>query len=130
MLFNFVDQIGKGILLLMLLAWVCAGYAYFVNSRRLPDDPKKKDYYLGAVFLTPITLIPFLIGFILLFIVRALFYGVFLLLFIFALIVIRNAFLLKWLHKTATYIGDKLLETNTLLIKIFLRPWANEPETI
>ncbi len=114
----------------MLLAWVCAGYTYFVNSRRLPDDPKKKDYYLGAVFLTPITLIPFLIGFILLFIVRALFYGVFLLLFIFALIVIRNAFLLKWLHKTATYIGDKLLETNTLLIKIFLRPWANEPETI
>lgn len=130
MLLHHIDLVCKGILLLMLLAWVCAGYAYFVNSRRLHDDPKKKDFHLGAVFLIPITLIPFLVGFILLFMVRALFYGVFMLLFIFALIIIRNAFLLEWLHKVATYAGDKLLAANTRLIRIFLRPWTTEPETI
>lgn len=130
MLLYHLDWLCNGILGLMLFAWVCAAYAYVVNSRRLASDPQKRDFYLAAVFLAPITFIPLLLGIILLFIVRALFYCLFLIVFIFALIVIRNAFLLKWLHRTATYIGDKLLEANTLLIKLFLRPWAGESGTI
>ena len=114
----------------MLFAWVCAVYAYVVNVRRLPDDPEKKDFYLAAVFLAPITSIPLLVGVILLSIVRAVWYGVVLLIFILALILRRNAFLLEWLHKKITYIGDKLLEANTFLIKLLLRPWVGEPRKI
>jgi len=127
MLFYHLDWLCNGILGLMLFAWVCAAYAYFVNSRRLASDPQKRDFYLAAVFLAPVTFIPLLLGIILLFIVRALFYCIFLIVSIFALIVIRNAFLLNWLRKTAIYVGDKLLEANTLLIRIFLRPWAGDP---
>jgi hypothetical protein len=127
MLWIHIDSVCKGTFLFTLLAWVCAAYAYLVNSRRSVDDPDKKEFYLAAVFLTPITLIPFLFGYILLFIARALFYGIFLVVFIFALIVIRNAFLLEWLQKKATSIGNKLLAANTLLLKLFLRPWASKP---
>jgi hypothetical protein len=127
MLWDHTDSICKGTLLFILFAWVCAAYAYLVNSRRAGDDPDKKEFYLAAVFLTPITIIPFLVGYILIFIVRALFYSIFLVVFIFALIVIRNAFLLEWLHKKATSIGNKLLAANTLLIKLFLRPWVSKP---
>ena len=127
MLWDHIDSVCKGTLFFILLIWGCAAYAYLVNSRRAGDDPEKKDFYLAAVFLTPITFIPFLVGYILIFIVRALFYSIFLVVFIFALIVIRNAFLLEWLHKKATSIGNKLLAANTLLIKLFLRPWASKP---
>ena len=127
MLANHLESVCKGTLFFILLAWVCAAYAYFVNSRRSAHDPDKKDFYLAAVFLTPITVIPFLVGYLLLFIVRALFYSLFLIVFFFALIAIRNAFFLEWLHKKATSIGNKLLAANTLLVKLFLRPWANKP---
>jgi hypothetical protein len=127
MLWDHIDSVCKGTLLFILLVWGCAAYAYLINSRRSANDPDKKEFYLAAVFLTPITVVPFLVGYIVLFIVRALFYGIFLVVFIFALIVIRNAFLLEWLHKKAASIGNKLLAANTLLIKLFLRPWASEP---
>jgi len=111
----------------MLAVIACAGYAYYVNSKRPDDDPKKRNYHPVAVILAPIT-VPLLIFFSLsIFIMRVLTYGVFLILFTVALLVIRKPFLLVWLRKTATTIGDALLEANTLLIKLFLKPWANEP---
>ena len=108
----------------------CAAQAYAANSQRSEDDPERKDYFLAAVFLAPITFIPLLLGIILVFILRALFYCLYLIVFIFALIVIRNSFLLQWLRKAVMYIGDKLLEANTFLIKLLIMPWTRQPETI
>ncbi|HET6824016.1 MAG TPA: hypothetical protein VFH34_15300 [Anaerolineales bacterium] len=42
--------------------------------------------------------------------------------FTFALIFVRKPFILEWLKKLAVTIGDKLLEANTLLIRLFLGP--------
>lgn len=111
----------------MLFAWACAAYAYFINARRLSTDPEKKDFLLAAVFLAPFTFIPFLVFLILLTILRSLAFGIRLLLAILILVVFRKWFFLVWMHQIATYVGDKLLEANTKLIRLFLRPWITEP---
>jgi len=127
MLFNYSRYCCNGTLLLMLTVIACAGYAYYVNSKRPDDDPKKRNYHPVAVILAPITVPLFIFISLSIFIMRVLTYGIFLILFTIALLVIRKPFLLVWLRKTATNIGSALLEANMLLIKLFLKPWANEP---
>jgi len=106
----------------------CAGYAYLVNARYPADDPQKRDYHPAAILLAPFTLPIFVILSMLIFMAKALFYGLLLTLFIVALIFFREPFVFKWLHKVAVYIGNKLLTANTMIIKVFLQPWVNQPE--
>jgi len=106
----------------MFVVTACAGYAYYVNSKRSDDDPKKRNYHPLAIIFAPITLPLFIIFSISIFILRVLTYGVFLFLLIVALLLIRKPFLLVWLRKTATTIGDALLEANTLLFRLL--PWG------
>ena len=111
-----------GYFLLLFLFWAFAGYAYRVNERRAADDPKKRSYSPGAMLLVPFW--PLLVfGFICLFIIRVLTFGIILVLFTVALVVIRKPFLLIWFHKAATWIGDRLLAANSFLIKLALGDW-------
>ena len=130
MLLNYVRGICNGIVLFLLSAIACAGYAYYVNTRRPASDPQKRAYHPAAILLTPLTLPIFLISSLAIFILKVLMFGVLLILFPVALIVIRKPFLFLWLHKIATSIGNKLLGANTLLIRFFLRPWADESKAI
>ncbi len=107
-----------------LLTVTCSSFAYFVNSRRLDADPKKKNYHPFAILFAPITLPLLIISSVIFFILRMVTYGVFMVIFTFALIFIRKPFILEWLRKLALTIGDKLLEANTLLIRLFLGPRA------
>lgn len=108
----------------ILLTVTCTALAYFVNSKRPDGDPKKKNYHPLAILLAPIT-VPFLVIFsVIFFILRVATYGVFIVLFTFALVFIRKPFFLEWLKKNAVKIGDLLLEANTLLIRLFLGPRA------
>jgi hypothetical protein len=123
----------NGVLLISLLVIASTGYAYSVNSRRLNDDPKKKDFHPGLIVIATFTWPFFLLAFILLsilrfmlFILRATAYGIFLLLLTFALVGVRKPFIFKILNA----IGDALLEAHTRLIKLFLRPWTYEPQPI
>lgn len=121
-------------ILLSLLFWAFAGHAYRVNQRLPESDPKKREFHQTAVHLTLITW-PFIIfagviyysllavGLIVLFIIKALLYGVFLILFTIALIFIRKPFFLIWLEKVARMVGGMLLKANTALIKLFQTPW-------
>lgn len=129
MLWHYSHQICNGTLLLMLILFVCAGYAYRVNVRRPIDDPQKRNFHWGAILLAPITWPFLLIVLIFLFIVRALLYAVFLVFFTIAILVIRKLFILVWLDKIATKIGNKLLEANTFLIRVFSGKWAGSPQT-
>ena len=109
----------------------CAAQAYAVNSQRSKDDPEKKDFRLGAlifaIFTWPV-LVPAIIS---LFLIRALLYGVFIIVFTVLLIIMpRELPEPTWLELKVTKIGEKLLEANTYLINLMLRPWAKEPETI
>ena len=115
-----------GVLTLILLG--CAGYAYRVNARRPAHDPEKRNFHFGAIFLAPITWLLFLFASITIFLLRVLVYVVFLVLFTIALLVIRKPFLLIWLDKIATKIGNKLLGANTFLIKIAFDRTSDSPQ--
>jgi len=108
----------------MAIVTVFALYAYRVDSNRSDDDPKKKNYHPLAILLAPITFPFFLVFYTSIFILRVVTYGVFMVLFIVALFFIRKPVITEGLKKNATTIGDMLLEANTFLIRLFLRPWA------
>lgn len=118
-------------LFIAVFLFVCAAQAYAINSQRSEDDPEKKDFDPGAlifVFFTWPILIPAVIS---LFIVRALLYGVFLIVFTVLLIIMPSELAEPtWLESTITKIGQKLLEANTALLHLMFRPWAKEPEII
>ena len=120
-----VSACCNGILLLMVVATAFAVFAYYVDSKRPADDPKKKNYHPLAVLLVPITL-PLLIVFsVSIFILRVAAYGIFMLLFIFALLFIREPVIVESLQKNATSIGDRLMEANTFIVRFFLGPWTD-----
>ena len=111
-----------------LVIWGCTGYAYNVNAKLPADDLKKKDFHPLAIILAPITL-PFVsAGFVSLLIIKAIVYAIFLVIFTAALIVFRKPFILEWLKKIATKIGNVLLEINTFLIRIFYNPKIDFPQ--
>jgi len=130
-MFGFFSNCCRSYILVSLILWGTAGYAYHANKKLPAGDPKKKDFRPLAVNLVPLTwpaiLIYYfavLIGYLVLFILKALLYGIFLILFTIALVLIRKPFLLKWLDKIATKVGNILLEANTLLLKLLLDPWV------
>jgi hypothetical protein len=128
MLLPYTGNCCQSYILLSFVLWAFAGYAYRVNARRSDDDPRKRDFHPAAVFLAPVTWPLFVLGFISLFILKAILYGVFLVVFTIALVVIRKPFIFVWLDKIATKVGNILLEANTQLIKIFLSPWVGNPQ--
>ena len=129
MLINNPSYLCIGFFLLMAFMLICAGYAYLVNARLARDDPKKRDFHMGAVVLAPITWILFLFASITIFILRVVFYILFLILFTIAVLAFRKPFLFVWLDKIATKIGNKLLEANTFLIKAAFGKSIKNPQT-
>ena len=106
------------IILPLFIFLVSAGRAYRVNARLADDNPKKRYYSILSIFLAPFTWPTFLFIYIFILIVKVLAYGLFLILFAIALIVVRKPFILKWLDGVFTSIGNKLLWANTFLIKM------------
>lgn len=102
-----------------LILFLSMGYAYYVNARKPAGDPQKRDYHPLAFSLLPFWPLELVI-LLILFVLRALVYGVFLVLFTLALIFIRKPFLLLLLAKAAKYIGDRLLRLNTQIVRWFL----------
>lgn len=127
----YAKYVCIGALLVSLLVALCAGYAYSINAQRAQDDPEKRKYGPGAlvlVFFTWPILLPLLIS---LFILRVLLYGIFIMLFIIFLFIIpRESPKATRLEMKIGKIGDALLRANEFLIKLMVRPWAEEPETI
>jgi hypothetical protein len=111
----------------MLFCFSCAGYAYRVNARRPADDPKKRNFHPAAIFLAPITWPLFALGRFSLLVIKALLYGIFLILFTISLIILQDISEPIWLEKMFLKIGNKLLEANTLLTRLLLPP--REPHT-
>lgn len=126
MLFYYANHLCLGGLLLTFIFYMCAGYAYHINSQRAPDDPEKRNIPLAVVLLGPIVWPVLLFGFISLFLIKALVYSIFLVLFAIALLVIRKPFLISWLKKSAVWIGDRLLGANIFLMKIAFGDWEKK----
>lgn len=121
-----------GILIFTAIIMACAMYASYKNSQRMANDPEKKDFHRAAIFLVPFTWPLFLTAFLLLlvlrvilFVLKAVAFGIFLVLFPFMLFGLRVLVILTWIDKILTSIGNQLMEANTFLIRLFLRPWAD-----
>lgn len=128
MLLYYINYVCYGTFLFVILAVACAAYAYYVDTQRTEDDPKKHNYQPLAVVLAPVTVPLFILLSISIFILRALLVGLLLILFPFALIAVRETFLFRWLHRVMTSLGNKLLKANTILLKLLWRPRAAAPE--
>jgi hypothetical protein len=110
-----------------LLIVACMLYAYIVNASRPADDPEKKDYELGAILIAPFTF-PFLIALgIIVFILRAILFAIYLVALITVLLFFRKPFLIAWLQNVALRIGDPLLKINTQLFRLAWAQWKPEP---
>jgi O-antigen ligase len=113
-----------------LIIIACTAYAYAVNARRPEDDPKKRSYEVGAIFLAPITF-PLLITFALsVFVLRAILFAIYLGTLTIFMVFIRKPFLFAWLHKIAMRIGEPLLKINTTLIRLAFAQWSRNPQTV
>ena len=130
MLLYHLDWLCYGTLLLMGLAAAWVMLAYYINAKRSVDDPEKKNYHPAAIVFAPLTFPILIILSVSFFLLRALSYGVFLILFFLALIFIPSSSVPLGLQKKRDSIGDRLLEINTVIIRFFLRPWANEPDNL
>jgi hypothetical protein len=100
----------------------CAGYAYRVNAKLPADDPKRKNYHPAAIFLAPITWPLFALGWLSLLTIKALLYGIFLILFTIFLIVFQDISEPIWLEKMFIKIGNMLLKANTILTRLLFTP--------
>ena len=129
MLFLHPDLSLKCFVGIYLFITHCAFMAYYVDSRRSEDDPKKKNHHPLAIVFAPVTFPIFLVLFIFLFLLRVLVYGIFAILFILMLILVRKPLILEPMQKFAIRIGDRLMEANTMLVRFFLNPWANSRES-
>jgi hypothetical protein len=130
MLLNRYDLSCGCILIFFLLVWGITGYTYRVNSRRKADDPKKQDYAPLAVLIAPITTPILLAGALSFFILRALLFTVFLIIFAILLLVVRKPFIFKLWDKFATWVGDPLLKVNTYLVRMAFRAWNPSPQNM
>lgn len=131
MLFDprYVPYWSIACLLFTVFLWSCAGHACRVNARRAAAEPDKRNFHFIAIFLAPFTWPLFLIVYSALFFIKVILYSAFLFLVIFALIVIRKPFLLIWLDKIAIRVGNRLLEANTFLIKVFFGIQVEDSKT-
>ncbi|MFT3891698.1 MAG: hypothetical protein QM730_08710 [Anaerolineales bacterium] len=95
-----------------------------MNAKLPVEDPKKKDFRPAAVILAPVLFPLVFAGIISIFIIKAVLYGIFLIAFTVVLVAFRKPFIITWLKKVATKVGNILLEVNTTLIKIIYNPPA------
>ncbi|HUG34008.1 MAG TPA: hypothetical protein VMJ90_04515 [Anaerolineales bacterium] len=110
-----------GYLVISTLVWMFSSYAYLDNRRREINDPEQKDYDLRAVFFAPFTWPFLLFGGAVFTIIKAVFFGVFLLVFSLAVAVIRKPFFWPLIEPIVSRIGRRLLKANTFLVRLFDR---------
>lgn len=97
---------------------VASLFAFWVNARKAPNDPSKRNYSPYAIWITPITLPLILIFYVIVFVFSSLAFGIFLVLFPFALLLFRKPLLIIWLGKQALKIGNYILKVNTELLRM------------
>jgi hypothetical protein len=117
-------------LIYLLTIWGITGFAYRVNARRSAGDPQKRDFHPAAILIAPITLPVFTAAYMSLIILKAILYGIFLVILTFLLVIYRKPTSPTWLEKLITKIGSALLDPNTALIRLFIRPLIGEPQQI
>ncbi len=90
MLWEHVGEVCIGGLLFALFCLIAAAHAYYVDLKRPLDDPQKKHYKPAEILLAPITVPFLLVGRVVYFVLKAISYGVLLVLLTIALLIISE----------------------------------------
>jgi hypothetical protein len=128
MLLAYWKMCCGGYVLLSIILWGFARHAHRVNAKRAAGDPERKEFHPAAVHFAPFIWFPLLIVYVFVFVIRGLLYGIFLVIFTVALVVIRKPFILIWLDRIARKVGNKLLEADTLLANLLFPQWKTQAE--
>lgn len=121
-----MPQCCLGNIVISLILWAFAGHAYRVNAQREADDPERKDFHPLSVYLVPFTWPFIVILYVLIFVIRALLYGLFLIIFTILLVLFRDPVKVTWFERFATRIGNKLLQANSFLADALFPRWGSE----
>jgi len=113
---NLWNYCCVGYLVISILFWLFAVYAYLFNHTRSSGE-----YESLSILLVPITWPFLLFGGFTLAVLKAILFGVFLLIFSLAAAVIRKPFFWPWIEPLILGIGRGLLKANTFLIRLFKR---------
>ena len=124
MLINYSYLICPGIMWIMLIVILFSAYAYIANQRRDKDDPKKREYNPYAILIAPIAIPLLITGLMLVFVIKALLFAIFLVVFTIALVGLRKPFIFVLLDRIAKWIGEPMLKVNSYLIRLVFR---NDP---
>ena len=103
------------------------GYVYLVDRMRPPEDPAKKYYDISGVIMAPVTWPFFVVITAITTFLKAILFGIVLVLFTMAMLVIREPIFWEWLEKRITKIGSVLLEVNNFVFNLFFRGTTRSP---
>ena len=121
MLTYYIPQLLKCFAAFWLISLAIGYTAYRVNSERPASDPKKRNYHPFAILLAPFIFLFFAPLALVLFVLAALLYAVFILFFTLMLIAIRKPFLFVWWRRFSSYVGEPLLRIGTYLLTLPVR---------
>ena len=121
MLTYYIPEVLKCFAAFWLISLAIGYTAYRVNSERPASDPKKRNYHPFAILLAPFIFLFFAPLALVLFVLAALLYAVFILFFTLMLIAIRKPFLFVWWRRFSSYVGEPLLRIGTYLLTLPIR---------
>jgi len=121
MLTYYIPQLLKCFAAFWLISLAIGYTAYRVNSERPASDPKKRNYHPFAILLAPFIFLFLAPLALVLFVLAALLYAVFILFFTLMLIAIRKPFLFVWWRRFSSYVGEPLLRIGTYLLTLPIR---------
>jgi uncharacterized membrane protein len=121
MLTYYIPEVLKCFAAFWLISLAIGYTAYRVNSERPVSDPKKRNYHPFAILLAPFIFLFFAPLALVLFVLAALLYAVFILFFTLMLIAIRKPFLFVWWRRFSSYVGEPLLGIGTYLLTLPVR---------
>ena len=110
-----------GFIVISVILGLCAGYAYLLNQRYGYSDSERGNYKLGAVFLAPFTWPFLLVAGLILTVVKAILFGILLVIFTLAAILFRKPFFWPMVEPLIIRIGRKLLGANTRFLDLFAK---------
>ena len=104
--------------LTILIVWGMSAFTHLYNKRLPEGDEEKRNYHPKAWLVVPITMPLWAIFAIVSAVLYSLIFGLLLIVFTLALILVRKLFLFQWLKEISLKVGRFFLKINTRLLNL------------
>ena len=116
MLIEHWQLCGGTCCLTVLIVWGMSAFTHFYNKRLPEGDEEKRDYHPKAWLVVPITMPLWAIVAVISAVLYSLIFGLLLITFTMALILVRKPFIFQWLKEISLKVGRFFLKINTRLL--------------